>query len=297
VLVGNATSPRGRLLALGVRLTAVTAAGLLLTAAGAAAGWWDWPPRPASPFGAATGFGLLLVVLFELALWPRKALRGRPLGPTRVWLRLHVWAGLAGLPLVLVHAGFGVGGPLPAVTLVLFLAVTASGVWGLAVQQWLPQKILDDIPEETVASQADAAIKVHEDEVARIVRDLVEVPPDRVGGTRAAEPVLTGGPAAELVAFQTDVLLPYLRGGRRAGSPLAARAEAGRRFARLRAGTPVPAHPALARLEAICDLRRQWDMLARLSGWLHNWLLVHLPLSVLMTGLMLVHAVRALKYW
>ena len=74
-------------------------------------------------------------------------------------------------------------------------------------------------------------------------------------------------------------------------------AENYRRFARLRSVIPLPAHPVLARLEALCDLRRQWDALARLNVWLHGWTLLHLPLSVAMTGLMLVHAVRALKYW
>ena len=29
----------------------------------------------------------------------------------------------------------------------------------------------------------------------------------------------------------------------------------------------------------------------------HNWLLLHLPLSVAMTALMVLHAVRALKFW
>jgi hypothetical protein len=297
VLVGHSRTVRGRVFAVLGRLLAVTVVGIALVAAGAAAGWWDWPPRPSSPFGVATGVGLLLIVLFEMALWPRKGLRGRRLGRTKLWMRLHVWVGLVGLPVALAHAGFGFGGPLPAVTLALFLLVTFSGVWGLVMQQWLPEKILADIPEETVASEIDHAIRVHQDEATRLVRGLVEVPPGKDEASTPAGPVVVGPPAADLVAFRDALLLPYLEGGRRTGSPLAARAEAQRRFARLRSVIPVPAHPALARLEALCDLRRQWDALARLNVWLHGWLLLHLPLSVAMTGLMLVHAVRALKYW
>ena len=45
------------------------------------------------------------------------------------------------------------------------------------------------------------------------------------------------------------------------------------------------------------DVRRQWDAVAVYQFWLHNWLLIHLPLSVGMTALMVVHAVRASKYW
>ncbi|MBX9579573.1 MAG: hypothetical protein K2X87_04625, partial [Gemmataceae bacterium] len=70
-----------------------------------------------------------------------------------------------------------------------------------------------------------------------------------------------------------------------------------REFARLRAAVPAAAHGAAGRLEELADLRRQWDHERRLAFWLHNWLAVHLPLSVAMTGLMLVHAARALKYW
>jgi hypothetical protein len=31
--------------------------------------------------------------------------------------------------------------------------------------------------------------------------------------------------------------------------------------------------------------------------WLHNWVLIHLPLSVALTVLLAAHAVTALKYW
>jgi hypothetical protein len=65
----------------------------------------------------------------------------------------------------------------------------------------------------------------------------------------------------------------------------------------LRADLPVETHEAIGRMEQLADLRRQWDAEVRINFWLHNWLVVHLPLSVGMTVLMLVHAARALKYW
>jgi hypothetical protein len=230
----------------------------------------------------------------------------------------HIWLGLVCLPVIVVHAGFGFGGPLTAWTLGLFLAVIASGVWGLLIQQWLPSKILAEIPDETVASQVDTAIKTHWEEARRLVEDLVTVPPEderaaagigvqaqkATGGGRVvielehrAEPIVTGRPAAELLAFKDRMLLPYLKRGRRSRSPLRARSEAERQFARLRDTMPDEARQALMRLEELADLRRQWDGLVQLNFWLHNWLLVHLPLSVGMTGLMVIHAIRALKYW
>jgi hypothetical protein len=41
---------------------------------------------------------------------------------------------------------------------------------------------------------------------------------------------------------------------------------------------------------------RQFDRQERLHRWLHGWLLVHLPLSIVLIVLMLVHIYTALKY-
>ena len=292
MLVGKTRTVRRRVAFILVSVVGVTLAGVGLAGLGAAAELWAWPPQPSSGLGVGCGLVAGAIVLFEMALLPRKWLRGRRLGATRVWMRLHVWLGLACLPVVLVHAGFALGGPLPATTLILVLLVTASGVWGLVLQQWLPQKLLADFPAETVASQIDFLGGSVRAEAERIVAALVSVPPE----AETAEPVVTGAPANELVAFAERVFLPYLDGSDRQ-SPLAGRAEAEQRFARLRDAVPAAAWPALERLHDLADLRRQWDAQARLHAWLHNWLLVHLPLSVLMTGLMLIHAARALKYW
>jgi hypothetical protein len=269
-----------------------------------------------------------LIVLFEMALYPRKLLRRwRPpiaiLWSPKWWVRAHVVLGLVCYPVIMVHAGYGFGGPLTSVTLVLFLATIASGIWGLIVQQWLPTKILEEVPDETVASQTDAAARYylgrrlgrnaagkhdHTGEVYRLVEALVQPPPEPddlitpigVGGGVAAPqtgPLLVGLPAQDLVEFRDRTLIPYLEDGRRSGSPLASRTESERWFARLRNVVPPDARPVIDRLEELADLRRRWDYQGRLNGWLHNWIPVHLLLSAAMAGLMLVHAVRALKYW
>lgn len=293
MLVGKARSVSGRIEAIVFATLGVTLAGVLLAAAGAAAGLWAWPPQPSSTLGVACGVVGGLIVFFEMLILPRKWYRGKRLGRTRTWMAWHVWLGLVCLPVILVHAGFGFGGPLTTVTLALFLVTTFSGVWGLVMQQWLPQKMLEDIPGESIASQIDRLGGTLAAEAARRVTALVTVRPEE----ESAEPLVGGLLAAELVGFRDEVLIPYLQDGSESRSPLARAADAEARFARLREAVPPQALHTLDRLQELADLRRRWDAQARLHFWLHNWLLVHLPISVAMTSLMVLHAVRALKFW
>ena len=52
----------------------------------------------------------------------------------------------------------------------------------------------------------------------------------------------------------------------------------------------------LNELQALCDLRRQFDIQARLHWWLHSWVWVHLPLSVALVGLLVAHIYTALRF-
>lgn len=307
MLLGKSRSVRARIAAILGATAAITAVGAGVPWLGAKLGLWGWP-APSSRLGVFLGLFGGWIVLFEMALLPRKWLRFLRLGSTGLWMRLHIWLGLVCLPVILVHAGFGFGGPLPAFTLILFLLVTASGVGGLILQQWLPEKLLAEVPGETVASQIDFVAGRHTEEAVQLVEALITAPPEfdafdakpARGGLLVAlrgEPAVIGAAAEELRLFRDKVLVPFLRGDRSRRSPLHSRNDADRQFAMLRDSLPEPALPAINRLEELADLRRQWDYQSRLNGWLHGWLVLHLPLSVAMTGFMLIHAVRALKYW
>lgn len=277
MLIGRANSSVRRRVAGVLAAAAVTfAGGVGLTAAGGWAGWWEWPPRPSSEFGVALGLITAGIVLFEMLLWPRKLFRRWRLGATKKWLWWHVWLGFISLPVVVVHAGFGLGGPLPAATMLLFLGVYASGVWGLILQQWIPQKLLAEVPGETVATEGERLAGLLMVEVGRVMAAI---------------------PVEGVVTFCEHDLLPYIRRGADSASPLRSRGETERRFQNLRRTMPPEVGPHLDRLRELADARRQLDAQRWWQGWLHGWLAVHLPLSVAMTGLMLLHAVRALKYW
>jgi hypothetical protein len=285
---------RGRIIGIFVATVGIFAAGLLLTAFGAAAGFCDWPPLPSSPYGVACGVIGGIIVAFEMLIVFKKRFRAsRVLGNTRLWMKLHLWLGLISFPMIFIHAGFGFGGALAATTHVLFILVILSGIWGWCMQQWLPQKMLDDVPGESIAVQLDRLGSVHAHEAERIISALMDVPPE----SESDQPVVPKALHTELTDFRDNVLLPYLRDGSRSRSPLTTSASAARQFARLRDAVPPAARPDLDKLEALADLRRRWDKQNTMHFWLHLWLLIHLPISVAMSGFMVLHAIRALKYW
>jgi hypothetical protein len=277
LLVGDSSSPRRRISYL---LLAVAAFGL------PAAGWYaaatvGWAPWPAGSTAGGITLGIVAaaIIAFEMLLWPRKQLRGYRLGPARTWMFWHVWLGLLSLPLAVIHTGFRFGGPLPAAVLVLFLAVIASGVWGLAMQQVLTHKLLHDFATETVETEVDAVMAHHAAEAERLI-----------------ESAATDGAVDPLRGLYREEIEPYLKSGPAFGSALRSASRAAGLFADLAARAPA-AGPTVRRLEALCTVRRQYDQQARIHVWLHNWVLVHLPLSVALTVLLAAHAFTALKYW
>jgi hypothetical protein len=277
LLVGGQTFARHRVAYL---LAAVVVFSLPAVAWYVAAriGWVEWPAG-STELGLILGISAAVIIAFEMLIWPRKGLRGRRLGRTRVWMYWHVWLGLASLPLAVVHAGFRFGGPLTTLVLGLFLILIASGVWGLAMQQIIPRKLLNEFAAETIESEVDRVMAYHVLEADELVRAAT-------AGSRT-EP---------LVAFYADEVRPYLDNGRRSSSALRSAGRAAGLFADLAIRAP-NATTAVRRLDELCAYRRQYDAQVRLHAWLHNWQLVHLPLSVALCLVLVVHIVTALKYW
>ncbi len=92
-------------------------------------------------------------------------------------------------------------------------------------------------------------------------------------------------------------LRPYLLEGAAGGSPLARPLESARFFESLRAASPAAATSLIDQLRLVSDNRRQFDLQARIHRWLHGWLLVHVPVSVVLGVLLVIHVPVALWYW
>jgi hypothetical protein len=286
-----------------------------------------WPGGSSGP-GFACGVVGGAICFFELMLWWRKRVRTWRIGRVQAWMRAHIWFGLLCLPLLIFHSGFRLGGWLSAILLILVIVVVVSGIYGLILQQFLPSRMLSEVPGETIYSQIPYVTEQIAEEAERLVvltcgpeegappggRDEQEAAAVAgtgfvtIGAVRAAGPVsgkviqtrtLTASVSNSepLREFYKQNVAPFLRHGNGTGSMLHDAKRAATLFQELRAKLDPAAHESVSALESICSQRRQFAVQERLHAWLHNWLCVHLPLSVALIVLMFLHIFVALKYW
>jgi len=287
-------------------------------------------PRGGSAVGLVFAFAGTGIIVFECLLSLRKKYPASPLGRLKTWLRAHVWLGLLSFLLIVFHAGFHWGHGLAAVIMWMFLVITLSGVYGLALQNYLPHHMTQSLERETIYQQIPVIVselRVDADErVEFVTADLGVVEAEgeavKAGGVKqyfdpkqkasAAEKVEAEAQrrktspqiAAEETAAQAlrahylQEMRPFLSERPLAfsrklfGTPERVAAY----FAYIRTLMPEPTHPVLNDLEQICDERRQLLVQARLHRWLHGWLFVHVPLSFAFLLLTFVHAVWSLRY-
>ena len=98
----------------------------------------------------------------------------------------------------------------------------------------------------------------------------------------------------ELREFYLRKVRPYLAGNPRQGH-LSSRRESNRAFSQMRGTLPVELHETLSALQARSDEHRQFAEQQRLHRWLHYWLALHIPFSMMLYVLMVVHIIMALR--
>src|SRR6185295_6300333 len=120
-----------------------------------------------SPNGARGGsmMGLLFaalgtgVIVFECLLGLRKKYPASPLGRVKTWLNAHVWLGLLSFLLILMHSGFHWGRGLAGLLMWLFAVIVASGLFGVALQNYIPRRMTELVTRETIYEQIPTVIR------------------------------------------------------------------------------------------------------------------------------------------
>jgi hypothetical protein len=303
---------------------------LSLAAYFAYAVWSPNGPHGGSVMGLVFGSAGTGIVVFECLLGLRKKYPASRLGRVRTWLRAHVWVGLLSFLLILMHSGFRWGHGLAGALMWLFAAILASGIFGVALQNYLPRRMTELTPHETIfeqipnvvrglRSEADERVEFItadlglDDDGAELVRaggvkqyfdaDQRKSAAEKVQAAaerRKAAPQIDVDPEArealrahylqEIRPYLTESPAPYFR------KLFATAPRVAAYFGHLHIIMPVAAHGILADLSQICEERRQLLAQKRMHLWLHGWLLVHVPLSFALLVLTAVHAALSLRY-
>ncbi len=287
-------------------------------------------PTGGSAAGLAFAFAGTAVILFECLLSLRKKYPASPIGRVETWLKAHVWLGLLGFLLILFHAGFQWGEGLAGALMWLFTLITASGVYGLVLQNRIPKRMTELVARETVFEQipevvrelrleadervefvtADLGIDEHEEEFVHAGgRKFYFDPAQRKSAAEKVESERQKRKSSPQIAVEEEAgralrahylqeVRPFLaqRPSRFARRLFGSAAAVTAYFQYLRTIMPVASHDVLRDLETICEERRELEIQDRLHRWLHGWLYVHVPLSMAFLVLTAVHAVMSLRY-
>jgi hypothetical protein len=177
-----------------------------------------------TPLGLIFGAISLSIFVFAVLLGVRKKVVLWRIGNLQRWLRAHIWLTLLTIPLVILHSGFRLGGPMTTLLLVLYAIVMVSGIYGLALQHQLPRIMKERLPAETVYEQIPH-IRAQLSAAATKMRDSFKPnPPAKTdAGAPAPSPtkaVTTG--STPMASTSADLSTPAARAKTAVGSTITA---------------------------------------------------------------------------
>jgi hypothetical protein len=236
-------------------------------------------PGGGSALGLTYGIAGYGMMLFAGLLGARKKVPVWRIGRAQTWMRGHLWLGALSFPIILFHAGFAWKGQLTAVLMFLFFLVWISGIIGAALQHYLPQMMTSRVPLETIYEEIPHVRRQLREEADQAT--LVEIEPED---------------RARFRGIYVGTIRPFLENPEAVAAGLSSAERSTAVFDSLRRMLPSPVHPILEDLESICEEDRQLNRQRTLYHFLHGWLLVHVPLSIVLLVLGGIHAIVAVQY-
>src|SRR4051794_21213422 len=177
-----------------------------------------------TPLGLAFGAIALGIFIFAALLNLRKKVPLWRVGTVQRWLRAHIWLTFLTIPLVILHSGFRLGGPMTTLLIVLYAIVMISGIYGLILQHHLPRLMKERLPAETVFEQIPH-IRSQLCIAAEKMRDSFKpTPPAKAGAAAALTPPgkPVTAPSAAMASTRTQVSTPTARPKSATGSAVIA---------------------------------------------------------------------------
>lgn len=177
-----------------------------------------------TPLGLAFGAISLAIFIFAALLSLRKKIPLWRVGTVQRWLRAHIWLTLLTIPLVILHSGFRLGGPMTTLLMALYAIVMVSGIYGLFLQHLMPRLMKERLPAETVFEQIPH-IRSQLATAAEKMRDSFKPTPtkkpDAASPTPSAAKTATAG-APVMASTKGELSTPVARAKSATGSAVTA---------------------------------------------------------------------------
>jgi hypothetical protein len=193
-----------------------------------------------TPLGLAFGAISLGIFVFAALLSLRKKIPLWRIGTVQRWLRAHIWLTFLTIPLIILHSGFRLGGPMTTLLMALYAVVMVSGIYGLLLQHLMPRLMKNRLPAETVFEQIPH-IRSQLCVAAEKMRDALKpAPPAAPKKTDAGAPASTPAKAvtavsAVMASTKGELTTPVARAKSATGSDVIAESAAA-----VAAATPPP---------------------------------------------------------
>ena len=216
----------------------------------------------------------------------RKRLPRMRIGSGAFWLKGHIWIGLLSFPMILFHAGFRFGGLLEQVLMLVFAAITISGIVGLVLQNYVPRVMRETMSTETMNEQVPHLCqrlrKLADQQVEEALGSSLLITPDQGENDKLA--------LRDFYLRRVRPALAWVPETPTAPQP----ADASTMFSQVRLLLPPRFYGTLDELKSIWQERRQLSRQAKMHQWLHGWLLIHVPLCMTLLVLGIAHIVMSL---
>ena len=177
-----------------------------------------------TPLGLAFGAISLGIFIFAALLSLREKIPFWRAVTVQRWLRAHIWLTLLTIPLVILHSGFRLGGPMTTLLMAMYAVVMVSGIYGLILQHFIPTLMLKWLPAETVFEQIPY-IRAQLAAAAEKMRDSFLPTPPKETDAGAAAPSLAKTIAVRapaMISTKGHLSTPTARAKTAAGSTVTA---------------------------------------------------------------------------
>ncbi|MBP7689293.1 MAG: hypothetical protein KA765_15360 [Thermoflexales bacterium] len=224
-------------------------------------------PKASGVFGHGIGIlGFLLMLSTETLYSLRKRAKGKAIGRMSTWLQIHIFTGLVGPFMVLLHTSWKFNGLAGVLTLMMIIIVL-SGIVGRYIYTAVPRTV----------DGAEVALRDLEQQIA-----LADVKLQELGASRLS-PVASSANGLSLVFGRTLAQWRYRREIDRALMSIGA---AGQSHAK--------------QLRQLFDdrfrIQQQMQSLATARRFLAVWHTIHIPIGVALFTLSAIHIVETIYY-